>query len=199
MSRVDFGSPMEVRMQDIYQNPDEFLPVEACEPGTIYWGNAAKFGQVALCKGIDDDGRMLATGIEEERGVYRLVDEIHHDSWAEHRKGTWMPHVAIGRIDEGLRRVLFVPGNTERSAISVDETSLFDLLLQTEIEVTEDKIDWLKALPEALQSTQNHADYLDLNRANLKILQRVQKFGPESQKLPGVADILAAHKTAVSI
>jgi hypothetical protein len=188
---------LEIKMRDIYDNPEEFLPMDECERGTIYWSNSSHIGQVALCAGVidrDGAGALAAIGLAEQRGEYRLQFEYYKQKAVGSHVGYWRPHVALPWATEGTPEDVVENGIEAYFATGAGSAcrKLFNLLLDTEIEVTQDKIDWLKSLPPSLKQTYAHKEKLEINEINLADLQHLRQ-----ERLDSGVGILLCHAAAV--
>jgi hypothetical protein len=188
---------LEITMRDLYDNPEEFISADQCETGTIYWSNSAQIGQVALCAGLNNEGCVVAIGLGEQREGYKLQYEFHKNTPTGSHTGYWRPHVALPWATEGVPDDVIIRGIEEyfSSGSGAACRKLFNLLLDTEIEVTQDKIDWLtSSLPQELRKTHAYQEILEINQINLVELEHLRDEQTDSG-----ANILLCQAAAVRV
>jgi hypothetical protein len=194
---------LEVKMRDIYDNPEEFLPADECERGVIYWSDSSEIGQVALCAGfMERDGKsaLTAIGLAEQQGELRLGFEYYKQRAVGSHKGYWRPHVALPWATEGTPDAIIEQGIEEYFSVGSGPAcrKLFNLLLATEIEVTEEKINWLQtSIPKELRNTFAYQELVEINQANLAELEYLRDQ-QESHTSSAAVDVLIAHAKSVT-
>jgi len=116
--------------------PTEHLASSECKEGRAYWLSSRRLSEVAICRGKTKNG-VAFEGIREKFGRYYLFSEYHYDD--SEYFGTARPFVDLGEAP-----------NID------DKAGLMEWILGQEIDLTQDKLDWLKHMPEKFQQLAVH-------------------------------------------
>lgn len=160
---------------DLYKPRAEYIASAECTAGMLYWGTGRSIGELAMCRGKDDFGQMQFEGLRNKMGEDYLFTELHHDDSPYF--GTWIPFLELGV-----------------APVTDDKTIIMNWLLEQEIDIVSDRIDWLRAMPAHLRAAPSWAWILDQNIGHLAGLQRTQTDGFSDRPTLSFRQIMESRK-----
>ena len=123
-------------------DPCERIPVDDCEPGYLYYGQSRSMQPgVAIChiteplNGVAGRTRFAVRDVWCGRDY--LFEEVHFDE--EACTGTWLPFVRLEKVPEGL-----------------DAHGLLSWLIDQEVALHEDRLQWFRGMPDRLQRAESY-------------------------------------------
>lgn len=139
------------------------LPKEDCRAGYVYWGDGGGEVDIAICTGIDEYDDLCFQGVRETRGIYDLFTERHPFDSGGGSKG-WAPIVELELAPE-----------------FPNENSAVQWLLSKEIEVVEQKVEWLMNMPAKYRKAVDYEYILERDAQKLRALYGLIQAGPVLQ------------------
>ncbi len=112
------------------------IPPEDCRIGFAYWGVGRSIGAVAVCRN-DNNWGVVFEGLRNKLGEDYLFREVHHD--VDEFFGTWRPLVELEPTPEDVRGL-----------------DLMDWLLEKEVAVAQERLDWLTSMPERVKRAKDY-------------------------------------------
>lgn len=150
------------------------IPPEDCRDGYLYWGVGRGLGKVAVCR-VGSQFGVEFEGLQNDLGLDQLARGLHYDENVFF--GTWRPLVEL-----------------EPEPKHVNRKALMSWLLEKEISVAEDRLQWLTRLPEKIRNAKSYAYELELTQDELDALLQTRAEGFSDKRTLVVKDILEAAR-----
>jgi hypothetical protein len=144
----------------------EYIPVEECEQGYLYWGIGSGIGEVAICNGYNDRGELQFRGLAKDEADQDCLDLVVHTQTPPNYEN-WSPFVRL-----------------EVAPTDLDVHATMSWLLEKQIEVVELRLDWLSGMPARMQSAPSYRPVMDENQALLENLHKEQQTGFNTPSTP---------------
>ncbi len=152
----------------------DVIAKEECKPGFLYWGDGNRDVDIAICQNGPGGDKVFEV-LRDIRGAYYLSLERHPED--VRNTGGWAPIVALEKVPDGL-----------------DDKARMEWLLRKEIEVVEDKLDWLVQMPDRLKSASDYDEILLWDSKYLASLTQLSIEGIETIAPQPYQQMLQEHR-----
>ncbi|MCA9309203.1 hypothetical protein KC973_02405 [Candidatus Saccharibacteria bacterium] len=153
----------------------EYLASDECENGKLYWGGGRSIGELAICRGKDEYGRMQFEGLRNKFGVDYLFIEYHYDD--DPSFGTYTPSVKLETAPD----------------FETEEQAMY-WILEQQITLIKDRLQWLKYLPDRLKSARSYNWLIDRDQELLDDALRMKEEGFSDTPAPTFRQIIEAKQ-----
>lgn len=166
---------IDEELYNLYRPSEGWFTPDECIPGHLYYGGSRRISEVAICRGINDTFKATAfEGIRNKMGEDFLFCEFHYDDGGS--VGTFTPFVDLGE-----------------APTFETEVETMSWLLAQEIEVVEDRIDWLRRIPERLKASRYYPFLVQDDIKHLESLKLVAVEGFSAHPMPTFRQMMEQH------
>jgi hypothetical protein len=154
---------------------ESYIDSGDCQEGVVYYVDARRIWSASICMGTTENG-VAFRGIREKMGSYFLFDEYHYDD--NEFFGTVKPLFAL----------------TKAPSLDSDD-QLMDWLLDQEITITKEKINWYESMPVRYKNSSEFKFFVEEENQSLANLLRLQEEGLANQEPWTFKSILNKNRT----